>query len=221
MHEVVSVRLQLSNLCSLIGNLSIMIADTAIVTKETASDFQRSLSLSLSLSLFPFPHSGRKRLNFDAGGSCNFCKTRRVRAENLRARVTLYPDTLANSATRRVETASLVFRASFFFFLLLSFLFSFPFSFCLSFFLFFFSDLPVLPALHCKQREHAHPEQTSPTPRARSPTCKAPPLISRSVQIYYCIDPIPFPPATFLLFSGILVLHFSRFRETTNVHRVC
>lgn len=29
-------------------------------------------------------------------------------------------------------------------------------------------------------------------PRAVPPTCKAPPLISRSVQIYYCIDPIPF-----------------------------
>ena len=59
-------------------------------------------------------------------------------------------------------------------------------------------------------------------PRAVPPTCKAPPLISRSVQIYYCIDPIPFPPPTFLLlFPSILVLHFSRFRETTNVRRVC
>lgn len=40
-------------------------------------------------------------------------------------------------------------------------------------------------------------------PRAVPPTCKAPPLISRSVQIYYCIDPIPFStsnPLPLLLF---------------------
>lgn len=53
-------------------------------------------------------------------------------------------------------------------------------------------------------RHTPHPPGTDTAdPGAVPPTCKAPPLISRSVQIYYCIDPIPFStsnPLPLLLF---------------------